>query len=206
MKKISIIVGIIILAMSCENSAKKNQEINNTEKVKEETKNLSFPIENDFTNEYLLTNFWKCNYDTAGEELAYWTILPNFVKPTKLEPQQINGLDLTNIGIYNTIDENPYIEVWVAYETVTNQSSISEWFENILEKTGETILNKNKIQGQFLDYLTYQKVQNGEKVISRLTLLKKDNHYFVLKVSTNENLYPELAETMHHIATSWGLK
>jgi hypothetical protein len=206
MKKILLKFGIIFLIGGCEKSTNLSQEIKKTEQMQNDFKDLPFPVNNDFTNDYLISNFWKCNYDTAGEELAYFTILPNFVKPTSLQPQTIDGLELTNIGIYKTIDENPYLEVWVAYETITNQITISDWLENILHKTGETILNKNKIQDQFLDYLTYQKVQNGEKVISRLTLLKKDNRYFVLKVSTNEKMYPQLAETIQHIATSWGLK
>lgn len=209
MKKICMVITAMIIVSSCEIKVSNNEEIKK-EHMKEKNENFPFPVENNFTEEYLVNNFWKCNYDTAGADKAYWVILPNYVKPTKLDPQPINGMDLTNIGIYNTIDENPYMEIWVAYSNVSNDIQPSEWLESILTKTGENILNKNEIitkSGEkFLDVLSSKNISENERVISRCAVLKNNQNYFVIKVTTNEKLYPELAQTIQHIATSWGLK
>ena len=77
---------------------------------------LPFPLKTGFTAAYLKATFWKCNYNSAGPEHAYWVILPNTIRPTAITPAKLAPVGLTNIGIYNTIDKTlPYIEVWVAY-------------------------------------------------------------------------------------------
>lgn len=205
MKKIPIALGFALLLISCE------VKIKTKEPQKEEVKqNISFPLENNFTKEYLVENFWKCNYSSAGEALAYWTVLPKNVKPTKTEPAILEGQGLTNIGIYNTIDKAAYVEVWVAYETLTTPMQPMDWLLGKLKITGETVLHQNVIntkEGErYLDVLSSKTISNGENVISRFTVLKTGLNYFVIKAACNEKDYAALSTTLQHITATWGLK
>jgi len=207
MKKAIMSLGLVLLVTSCE--LKVNTKP--TEKENKEMKqNIPFPLETKFTKEYLVANFWKCNYSTAGEGFAYWVILPNNVKPTKLEPELMKEVGLTNIGIYNTIDKSAYIEVWVAYETITTPTQPMDWLTHKIKITGETILHQNIINttsgNKYLDVLTSKTIANGENVISRFTVLKSSSNYFIIKATCNEKDYISLSETLLHIVSTWGLK
>ncbi|MBS7566756.1 hypothetical protein KHS38_20290 [Mucilaginibacter sp. Bleaf8] len=172
---------------------------------------IPFPLNSGFSDDYLKATFWKCNYSSAGPEHAYWVILPNTIKPTSVDPKPLPQVGLNNIGIYNVIDKTlPYIEVWVAYETVKDKQTPTEWLLNKLRITGEKVLNQNEINypnGQKnLDVLTVKTIGNGERVISRFTGVSKGNNYYVLKASANEKNYASQANTIFHIVSHWGLK
>jgi len=176
-----------------------------------EQSQIPFPLSTGFSNEYLKATFWKCNYSSAGTQHAYWVILPNTIKPTTVEPKKLNSVGLTNIGIYNTIDKTlPYIEVWVAYETVTTKQTPSEWLLHKIKITGEKVLNQNVINypnGQKnLDVLTSKKLENGAVVISRFTGVSKGHDYYVLKATASEKDYLSQAKNIFHIVSHWGLK
>lgn len=209
MNKLIIASGIILLLSSCEVKVKPLAAQTEKQHV-ETTQNIPFPLETKFTNEYLKASFWKCNYSSAGEPLAYWVILPNQVKPTKLEPVQIEKLNLTNIGQYTTIDKSAYIEVEVAYETLKTEVQPSDWLLGKLKLMKETVLNQNLVKAangeQYLDVLTSNTLANGETLISRSSVLKSGANYFVIRVSSSRKDYADLAETMQHISTNWGLK
>lgn len=209
MNKLIIASGIILLLSSCEVKVKPLAAQTEKQHV-ETTQNIPFPLETKFTNEYLKASFWKCNYSSAGEPLAYWVILPNQVKPTKLEPVQIEKLNLTNIGQYTTIDKSAYIEVEVAYETLKTEVQPSDWLLGKLKLMKETVLNQNLVKAangeQYLDVLTRNTLANGETLISRSSVLKSGANYFVIRVSSSRKDYADLAETMQHISTNWGLK
>jgi len=71
-----IAIVSIMMFVSCEFKVSVKTSLNQPETLQVNEK-LSFPMETGFTNEFLRANFWKCNYDSAGEALAYWVILPN---------------------------------------------------------------------------------------------------------------------------------
>lgn len=208
MKK-TILLTIGLLVISCEmkvsKSAKQNAEMEKTQQVE----NYNFPMENKFDEKYLLNNFWKCNYDSAGEEFAYSIILPNYVKSTSVKPTETAG-GLTNLGIYNTIgDKNKYVEAWMGYEKVNEAIQPADWLKGKLDLSGEKILNQNIITArngeQYLDVLTKKQIKE-ESIISRFTVLKEDNNYYLSKVSCNSTNYPELSETIQHISHTIRLK
>lgn len=207
MHKLIIASGIILFLGSCE---MKPATVKIETKNVETTQNIPFPLETGFTNEYLQASFWKCNYSSAGEALAYWVILPKQVKPTKVESVQIKELDLTIIGQYTTIDKSPYLEVQVAYEGVKTPVQPSDWLLVKLKLMKEKILNQNLVRSasgeQYLDVLSTRTLNNGEVVISRSSVLKSGFNYFVIRVSSNKKDYAGLAEAMQHISTNWGIK
>lgn len=209
MKKIIILIGLALVHISCEmkvgKTAKQDAEMEKTQQVE----NYSFPMENKFDEKYLLNNFWKCNYDSAGEEFAYSIILPNYVKSTSVKPTGTVG-GLTNIGIYNTIGEqNKYVEAWMGYEKVNEDIQPADWLKSKLDLSGETIINQNIITAkngeQYLDVLTKKQIKD-ETIISRFTVLREDNNYYLSKVSCDSNNYPELSETVQHISHTIRLK
>lgn len=209
MNKLIIASGIILLLSSCETKVKPVAAQTENQHV-ESKQHIPFPLEAKFTKEYLQASFWKCNYSSAGEALAYWVILPNQVKPTKVEPAEVKALNLTNIGQYTTIDKSPYIEVEVAYETVKENIQPADWLLGKLKLMNENVLNQNPVKTasgeQYLDALSSKTLTNGVTVISRSSVLKSGSNYFVIRASSSEKDYAALAETIQHISTNWGLK
>jgi hypothetical protein len=182
----------------------------------EELKNkLPFPIKQELSKEFLKDNFWKCLYTSASDELNYWVILPNNVKPVRLEPTPINDIGLTGIGQYVRIDESPYLEVQVVYEHSLYEMNTSDWIEKKLYITQETIINyrliNGKTTGNYLDVLTYKKLPNGEEVISRLTVLKDFDkkkggaNYFCIKASCPISEYEKLSNNIFQVVSNWDL-
>jgi len=178
-------------------------------------KKYSFPIEQKLSNEYLKENFWKCIYTSAEEPLQYWIILPNNVKPTKLEPIKLNDLGLVNIGQYTRIDGSPYLEVEVVYEHCQYEMNTSDWLIKKLAMMGEYVLEKREIEGKstgiYLDILTSKTMPSGEEIISRFTTLKDYDkkkagaNYFCIKASCIEKDYENLADSILQIVSNWDL-
>jgi hypothetical protein len=171
--------------------------------------NIPFPMTTNYTKEYLESNFWKCNYDSKSDNPKYWVILPKNVKPTKIEPIRVSG-NLINIGQYQTIDECNYLEVWIFYENVSETVQPFDWLSDNLKISQETVIHQNIINAadgaKYLDVLTSKIITNGEKVISRFTVLKKGVNYFFIKASCNEKDYPILADKIRHITSNWNIK
>lgn len=44
---------------------------------------IKFPVIGNYSNEFLTSNFWKCNFLEIEQELQYWIILPNNKNPLK---------------------------------------------------------------------------------------------------------------------------
>ncbi len=219
MKKIVFALFTISALSSCEFKVKVNNKDDTQatatsqtlDSVKTLPANLPFPLKTGFTNDYLKATFWKCNYSSAGASHAYWVILPNTLRPTKVEPEVIKGLTLTSIGTYSTIDKTlPYIEVQVGYETLKDITDPSAWLLEKIKLMGESILNKNEFQyedGQKnLDLLTYKVIPGGEKVVSRFVGQKNGNDYYFIKAACNEKDYTAQANTVFHTVSHWGLK
>ncbi|UKB85003.1 hypothetical protein LF887_05055 [Chryseobacterium sp. MEBOG06] len=174
----------------------------------------SFPVEQTYTKEYLQANFWKCLYTTGDENLHYWAILPNSVKPNKLEPVRINELSITNIGQYVRDDNSPYLEVQVAYEHYEFEMNASDWIKKKLVMMGEEIIAerviKGKSTGNYLDVLCKKNI-SGTNIISRFTVLKDYNNrkgganYFCIKATCEEEHYEDLSLSMLQIVTNWDL-
>jgi len=176
---------------------------------------LPFPVSQELSNEFLKANFWKCLYTSAGEELAYWVILPNNVKPVKLGPIPISELGLTSIGQYVRTDDSPYLEVQVVYEHCPYDMNASDWIMKKIYLLQETIINyrliKGKSTGEYLDVLTYKKHPDGEDIISRITVLKdfdkkKDGaNYFCVWANCPLSGYEELSNAIFQIVSNWDL-
>ena len=172
-----------------------------------------FPLETSFSEEYLKANYWQCLYTKSNDYLHYWIVLPNNVKPFSIDKIKNKDLNLTEIGFYSRIDESPYIEITVGYETILYDINCSDWLKKKLYLMGEVLLQERKIQGKttgfYLDVLTSK--NEGEKnIISRYTTMKDYNpsggaNYFLVKVSCYSESYKELAETMYHISSNWDL-
>lgn len=216
---ILLIAGIMSSCQLKEDKTSKmdtNKDTNNAVLASQETTGqpkpkVPFPLSTGYTSEYMKATFWKCNYNSAGPEHAYWVILPNTIKPTDIEPKKLSQVGLTSIGVYNTIDKTlPYIEVWVGYETVNSGQGPTEWMLNKLHITGEEVLNKNIINypdgSKNLDVLTFKTTSNGEKIISRFTGMSKGQNYYILKASASEKDYNTQANTIFHIVSHWSLK
>ncbi|WES97524.1 hypothetical protein P2W68_22260 [Chryseobacterium arthrosphaerae] len=182
--------------------------------ITEGNKNYSFPVEQTYTKEYLQKNFWKCLYTTGEENLHYWVILPQNVKPNKVEPIKINELSLVNIGQYVRDDNSPYLEVQVAYEHYKYEMNASDWLKKKLAIMGEEIITeriiKGKSTGNYIDVLCKKNVA-GTNIISRYTVLKDYNNrigganYFCIKATCEEDSYEFLSLTIFQIVTNWDL-
>lgn len=176
--------------------------------------NYSFPVEQTYAKDYLQGNFWKCLYTHGEENLHYWVILPNNVKPNKLEPLTINDLSLTNIGQYVREKEGAYIEVQVAYEHYEFEMNASDWLKKKLAIMGEEIVAeriiKGKSTGNYIDVLCRRDI-GGNDIVSRYTVLKDYNtrkggaNYFCIKATCEANDYEELSHTILQIVTNWDL-
>ena len=175
----------------------------------------SFPIEQILEPEFLTRNFWKCNYTSAKPELQYWIILPNNVKPTKVEPVAIPEVDLTNIGQYNSIDDSPYLEIEVVTEHSDYDINGSDWLLRKIALIGETVLDFREIEGKstgkYLDVLTIKKIKSGEEIISRFTVLKDYDrvqggaNLFCVKATCLAGDYEQLAYKILQAVTQWEL-
>jgi len=209
MKNIVAGAALLLSLSSCEIKvgSKVNKELMSQDETKE---TLDFPLESTFSKEYLLQNFWKCNYDSAGEPLAYWVVLPKNVKPTKIEPELLKNVGLTSIGAYQTIDKSDYMEVDLGYETLSASVQPSTWLKEKLTVMGDKVLNQNivrtKDNEEYLDVLTSRTLKNGDRVISRLNVMKRGLNYFVIRVSCDEKVYKNLAQTIFHTSTTWSPK
>ena len=205
---ITALLSIMIFS-SCTFSVKTEKTSNQTE-MPQTDKNISFPMETGFTDEYIIENFWKGGYDSAGDSLAYFTILPKNMKAVKLEPTLIEGTTLFNIGQFERIDDSPYLEAWVLVECdVQENIEPADWLRNWLIASGETIVHEQEETStsgsKFLDVLTTQ-TENGDTFISRSTVHRRGQNYFFMKVSCSANVYEALAKTIRHISGSWEIK
>lgn len=199
---------VFMFTMSCKTEIKKEEMPNN--KI-----SLNFPVKySQELNSKLKTSFWKCNDDSRNNStLHYYLEIPNNVKPTRLDEKNIRGIDtIKEIASYKRIDESPYLEVQVIYQTLNHEINPSDWLYNLLNITNEKIVEKRELKGKsgvFLDALTSKEFPNGETVISRSTAQKNydasTNSAVIVsvKVSCNIKDYPELAEEIMAIATGW---
>lgn len=207
--KLTIIITIVSMCtISCKTEIKKEEMANNQI-------SLNFPIKySEELNKELKTSFWKCNDDSrSNSTLHYYLEIPNNVKPTNLDERNIRGIDsIKEIASYKKIDETPYLEVQVVYQTLEHEINPSDWLYNLLKITNEEIIQKREIKGNsgvFLDALTSKEYPNGETVISRSTAQKnydpstKSAVIVSVKVSCSIKDYPILAEKIMAIATGW---
>ena len=209
MKTILAGAAFLLSLSSCE--IKVGNKVNKEQTAQEDIQQtLDFPLESNFSKEYLLENFWKCTYDSAGEPLAYWVVLPKNVKPKNIKPVTIKALGLTSIGDYGMIDENDYMEVQITYETLTAAQQPATWLKGKLSLMHDKILNQNLIRTkegeEYVDVLTSRTMKDGNHIISRLNVLKSGLNFFMIRVSCDEKVYQKLAPTIFHTSTTWGLK
>ena len=207
--KLAITVLSIMIFSSCTFTVKTEKTSNQAE-MQQTDKNVSFPMETGFTDEYLIENFWKCVYNSAGDSLAYFTILPKNMRAVKLEPAWVEGTTLYNIGQYERIDDSPYLEAWVLVEChVPENIEPADWLRKWLIASGETILHEQEeistSGSKFLDVLTSQ-TEDGNTSISRSTVHRRGQNYFFMKVSCSANGYEALAKTIRHISGSWEIE
>src|SRR5574344_1592722 len=176
----------------------------------EEKQKISFPESNNFTNEYLLQNFWKLHYDNAGENLKYFAILPKDVRPIDVKPMPVNGTNLTNIGIYKRIKEsgNPYLEVYCYTEHLTKGIQPVQWVKNNLQKVGHEIVHQKLYTTdngiQYIDVLT--KSSKSSTIARTTELINGKGDYVMLSVFCAEKDYEALAPIMLFIVHSWRLE
>lgn len=175
---------------------------------------INFPIKSELSKDFLVENFWKCNYTNIEKEYQYSIILPNNVKPIEIDEVANKELSITEIGTYIRIDNSPYLEVSVAYEHLLYEMNASDWLKKKLYLMGERIINERIISGEYsgtyLDILTVKKTNGGEEVISRYTTIKDSSskggaNYFLTKVSCPVNAYKEYSNIIFHISSNWDL-
>ncbi|MEW7312653.1 hypothetical protein AB1E22_08000 [Buttiauxella gaviniae] len=109
------------------------------------------------------------------------------------------------IGLYRTSeDADRYLEVVVAYETLTKEINGSDWLYHILELMGETIIDKQESffeSGNYTDVLT-KKTFGDETMISRFKVIKDSDeesggaNLFLIKATCHEKNYIALHEDM----------
>lgn len=215
MNKIVTILSLVALLYSCEAKVKITPSFNITEeKEKSENledttkmKNLSFPKDNNFTNEYLKQNFWRLDYEEAGEKLSYFIIVPKSVRPVEIEPTPLTGTGLTLIGKYKPKDKDlPYFEVCIYYESVKNRLHPADWVKEKLQLVGHKVINQNEIisplGNKYIDVLSKK-----SNVIARSTELSNgEGDYVMFSVFCEEKDYENLAETMQFISSNWKIK
>lgn len=175
----------------------------------------SFPIEQKLQPEFLTQNFWKCHYTSAKDQLHYWILLPNNIKPTKLTPVVIQAVNLTNIGQYNSIDDAAYLEVEVVTEHTEYDINAADWLLKKIAIIGEAVVDFREIEGKstgkYLDVLTIKKTAGGEDIISRFTVLKDHDqlkggaNLFCVKASCRAEDYEQLADKILQTVTNWDL-
>lgn len=175
----------------------------------------SFPTDQTLTDDYLKENFWRCLYTSAEEPLHYWIVLPNHVKPTKLEPSPIKQLGLVNIGQYNRIGDAAYLEVQVVYEHSPYEMNASDWLLKKLYLNGETIIDFREIKGQstgtYIDVLCRKVLSGDQEVISRCTVIKNFDelrggaNYFCVKCSCDGADYEQQALSILQIVSNWDM-
>lgn len=179
--------------------------------------NYAFPIASTISKENIEANYWKCLYtSTEIKMLHYWVVLPKRVKPAELNPVHLAEVGLTNLGRYVTGDEQPYMEVWAAYERCQWEMNPADWLSKKLDLMGERVLNQRLIfhpsgSGFFADVLTLKVHSSGDEVVSRYTVQKDYNpqegggNYFLLKASCASRDYPTLVDDIHFTVVNWDL-
>ena len=191
---------------SCEFKANSAANQNKEQKMEEKAE-LPFPLTVSFSEDYLKANFYICNYTEAGDRFAYWVNLPNFIKPTVLKPTAVEKLKVINAGFYESIDKEPRIEVWAAYETLKEPIETAEWLLSKIKMTDAKVLKQNIINSpngdKNIDVLTAQDVGDGETVIARWIALKRDNDYLVVKATCGKDDYMKHADTIFYIVSHW---
>lgn len=175
---------------------------------------IKFPVIGNYSNEFLTSNFWKCNFLEIEQELQYWIILPNNVKPIEITKTKNKALNIYELGFYARVDNSPYLEVSVAYENIKYELNCSDWLKKKLYLMGESTIKERTITGKYsgiyLDILTYKKSEGGEEIISRFSTIKSHNpkggaNYFMVKISALLKNYDELADKIFHISSHWDL-
>jgi len=163
---------------------------------------IIFPLKNNFTDEYLVQNFWKAKYSEAGESFKYWIILPKNVKPIELKPYVVEGIDITSIGTYKVINKDPYLEVAVYYCEIKNNTSPKDWLLDILKLSKETIISEH--QGEKCFEALTEVNDNDETIVARHAIYKNNGYYFYIRTDCDLNNYDSLAETMQQINSNFG--
>lgn len=109
---------------------------------------FSYPKSTGFDVDYLMSNFWRISYNSAGAELAYKIVLPKTMKPTNLVPTPVPNMGITIIGDYQVIDKDaPYMEVQVVYEKASAQyPDIKSWLDAKLETLKGTKVEESQIE------------------------------------------------------------
>ena len=178
-----------------------------------ETKKFSFPLEQKITNDVLSKSFWKCLYRSAEPQMHYWILLPNNVSPIRITPEKNNNT--TIIGTYATNDDSPYLEVEVLYEYCRYEINASDWALKKIKSMGDTVLDykiiEGKSDGKYIDALTCSQFENGDEIISRVTV-QKDSvpkgdgvNLFLVRASCLSKDYESLAYEILQIITNWDL-
>ena len=179
----------------------------------EEKKKYLFPVKRALSDNVLETNFWKCLYDAAEENLHYWIILPNNVKPIEVRPAKVD--ELMVIGHYLRMDDSPFLEIFVAYEYCNFEMNVSDWVKKKLHKLGYSIEDYRTIDdiacGSYMDALTSTKLNDEETLIARVTSMKDSvsngngANYFMAMARCFEKDYEQLADTIFQIVAHWDL-
>ncbi len=214
MKKLMGVLGILTLLWACEAKMDRKLSENKTGKTEQEKKSeignmkkLSFPDSNNLSKDYLKQNFWRLDYDMAGENLNYLMIVPKNIKPIEVKPTPLSGTGLTLIGKYKTIDKTtPYMEICAYYEHLGNAMQPADWVKGKLKIAGHEIVNQNEIissQGdRYIDALSRK-----SDVIARTTeYVNGKGDYIMLSIFCKEKDYETLSETIQFISSSWKLE
>ena len=176
---------------------------------------IAFPQEQTYSPEEQRQRYWKCKYTVGAQQLHYWLLLPNDVKPVNLVETTIEGLSMYCIGEYASVDEDkPRMEVAVCYEHCKYEMNAADWLVKKLDMMGEEVVKYKKVYGKstgaYADVLTVKAV-DGRNVISRFTVLKDydsylgGGNYMMVKAACFEDDYEKRALDMLQVTHNWDL-
>lgn len=171
-----------------------------------------FLVQHQLKKEDLKQNFYKLNYNLAGENLAYWVVLPTYVKEFNTTSVHVNPFGVQVIGEYLT-QEGDFFYVEVFAEYLEYDINASDWLMRKLAKLDEEILDKtlskDKSTGIYLDVLTLKNTVSNDQFISRFTARKNFDYskgganYIGVRVMCKAGDYDQLSDYVLHTSRSW---
>ena len=195
---------LTITTSSCQSNSSSEKKENMSEK-------LSFPKSTGFDVPFMKSNFWRLTYNSAGQDLAYWIVLPKVMKPTNVKPTPIESIGVILIGEYQVVDKNePYLEVQVAYEKITSKhQDIKLWFSEKLRKLSGTLIEESPVKiadKDGYDVLFTRTLKSGEQYVSRASMFIAGENYVMVMAMVSKADYEKSAKTMYHILSNWGMQ
>lgn len=213
MKNINVLFIAFVFSLffisSCKFKA--NVEVSQSDKNESEamamdTSKYKFLKENSLGKDYLQENFWKLTYDSAGNDLKYYVIVPKDVRPISITPKKVANSDLVEIGTYARVESTkPYMEINVYTEHFKQDPQPADWVKSTMKKMGYNIINHFDIvseQGnKYIDILAEQ----SDNVVRVTEYTNGKGDFVMLAVFCSKEDYNQLSDEIQFITSNWKL-